>query len=78
MNNIINNWDNTKPTQPGDYLICLGDVEVSSNVYFERVTYFQDDLVDGDGVKIADYNSAHKYARLVYSPVEIKGLDNDN
>jgi hypothetical protein len=75
MNNIINNWDYVKPTEPGDYLICLGDVETEANVYFERITELHGELVDRDGDKIADYNSAHKYARLVYSPVEIKGLD---
>ena len=78
MNNIINNWDYAKPTEPGDYLFCYGDVETKENIEFVRIYYCADNecLIDSDGLLIGpNYANGYKFARLVYSPVEIKELE---
>ena len=78
MNNIINNWSYEKPTEPGDYLICYGDVETKENTDSVSIHYCTDNecLVDCSSLCITgDYANGHKFARLVYSPVEIKELE---
>jgi hypothetical protein len=75
MNNIINNWSYDKPTEPGDYFVCLGDVETRSNIEFDRFDSARGGLIDSDGVYVAGYNESYKFARLVYSPTEIKEIE---
>ena len=75
MNNIINNWSYDKPTEPGDYLCCQGDVEVSHNVTLERFKSFNGQLKDILNTPIDNYHSSYKFARLVYSPTEIKEIE---
>ena len=77
MNNIINNWSYSKPTEPGEYFMCCGDVEVKDNVEFQRLRIVDGVLRDGDGsgYDISRLTSAWKFARLVYSPVEIKEIE---
>ena len=48
MNNIINNWSYSKPTEPGDYLVCYGDVETRFNVEAIRIETVDGELMDHD------------------------------
>ena len=48
MNNIINNWSWKKPTEPGDYLVCGGDVETAANVEFMSFRVIGGVLMDSD------------------------------
>ena len=75
MNNIINNWSYDKPTEPGDYLCCKGDVETFQNVNFQRFSLFNGRLSDDNLVDICRYHESIKFARLVYSPTEIKEIE---
>jgi hypothetical protein len=81
--NIVHNWSYDKPTEQGDYLVCCGDVEVEQSVSYQRF-YFassgitlgrKESLYDEDGACLDDYHSSCKYARLIYSPSELKRLD---
>ena len=73
MNNIINNWSYDKPTEPGDYLVCYGDVETSQNVFHVRLSEVHGQLRGEDGFQLSTLSPSYKFARLVYSPSEIKG-----
>lgn len=73
MNNIINNWSYEKPTEAGDYLVCFGDLETEANVRFERFSIDNGQLRTSDGESIS-YSGSYKFARLVYSPTEIKEI----
>ena len=75
MNNIINNWSYDKPTEPGDYLCCWGDVETQANVFHAEFRVVRGQLEDRNGHLLSDYTENHKYARLVYSPTEIKEIE---
>ena len=76
MNNIINNWSYSKPTEPGDYLTCLGDIETEDNVEFEQFRIEAGSLVSVQhGYQLEDYSPSFKFARLVYSPTEIKEIE---
>ena len=75
MNNIINNWSYFKPTEPGDYLICWGDVETPANVEFDQFKIVDGVLIDSSKNLVSGYLNSYKFARLVYSPTEIKELD---
>ena len=76
MNNIINNWSYDMPTEPGDYLCCWGDVETKHNISFHRLSeHHESGLFDQDtGLRLDDITSC-KFARLVYSPTEIKEIE---
>ena len=74
MSNTINNWTYTTPTKSGDYLVCFGDVETPKNVRFERFSLEDGQLRTSDGEPIS-YSSSYKFARLVYSPTEIKEIE---
>ena len=78
MNNTIKNWSYDKPTEPGDYFICWGDVETEANVRFTKIA-FHDGLgclLDDEGVVVSgNYANGYKFARLVYSPTEIKEIE---
>ena len=78
MNNIINKWSYDKPTEPGDYLTCYGDVEVSENILFERFSNVDGQLQDELGYFAIAYGSHIKFARLVYSPTEIKEIESED
>ena len=74
--NIIKNWSYTPPTKEGDYLVCYGDVETEENTFVFRAKEWQGGLVDKDtGMKISDYSSHYKFARLVYRPSEVERLE---
>jgi hypothetical protein len=75
MNNIINNWSYDKPTEPGDYFVCRGDIETEDNITFEKFKLFNGQLEDSMDFPSADYGSSYKFARLVYSPTEIKEIE---
>tara|TARA_R110000851_G_scaffold268852_1_gene421573 strand:+ start:763 stop:996 length:234 start_codon:yes stop_codon:yes gene_type:complete len=75
MNNIINNWSYDKPTEPGDYLVCGGDVEAAASVEYMRFRIVSGALVDKDSVSVREYHNSYKFARLVYSPSEIKEIE---
>jgi hypothetical protein len=75
MNNIINNWSYDKPTEPGDYLICWGDVETPANVVFDQFKIVDGVLIDSSKNPVSGYLNSNKFARLVYSPTEIKEIE---
>ena len=75
MNNIINNWSYSKPTEPGDYLVCYGDVETPMNVFHSRFKEADGFLQDASGFYPSNYSDSYKFARLVYSPTEIKEIE---
>jgi len=65
MGNKITEWSYDKPTEPGLYLTCFGDVEVINAMGL--VTLYDNDgeLEDGDGDSVDGYNSSLKWARLL-------------
>jgi hypothetical protein len=73
-NNIINKWSYSKPTEPGDYLVCYGDVETPANVFYVRLSNVYGILSGEDGFQL-DHILSYKFARLVYSPTEIKEVE---
>ena len=76
MNNIINNWSYDKPTEPGDYLVCYGDVETPMNVqYVCFIAESDGKLIDRGANEAKEYSDSCKFARLVYSPTEIKEIE---
>jgi hypothetical protein len=76
MNNIINNWSWKKPTEPGDYLVCYGDVETPANVSFVRFTKTSNgELYSFYENRYTFDAGSYKFARLVYSPTEIKEIE---
>ena len=76
MINKIENWSYDKPTEAGDYLCCYGDVETPKNVEFIRVVENTGELFDeATGWLIHEYSSSYKFARLIYAPSELEGLE---
>ena len=45
--NKITEWDYDFPTEPGDYLVCYGDVETRDSVSFRRFKHKFKDGVSG-------------------------------
>ena len=76
MNNIINNWSYETPTLAGEYLICYGDIETPANVDIVVFTLGEGTtLRDGEKIDASKYSKSIKFARLVYSPTEIKEIE---
>lgn len=75
--NKITEWSYEKPTEPGDYLCCFGDVETPANVHFERFYLSSDILVNKISLPVRDYHRSVKFARLIYAPSELKELENE-
>ncbi len=73
--NKITEWSHEIPTEPGDYLCCMGDVETPLNVSYERFHEADGHLEDTSFRRVSDYNKSVKYARLIYAPSELKGLE---
>ncbi len=73
--NKITEWSYDKPTEPGDYLVCRGETESQENVTFERFHFNNGALRDQNYDYVSDYHSSFKYARLIYAPSELKGLE---
>lgn len=71
MNNPITNWSFDKPTEPGMYLACYGDIEVVENIFYmtlyeaANTTLSVEGLVDQDGNDIDSYGPSWKFAKLV-------------
>lgn len=73
--NKITNWSYDKPTEPGVYLCCFGDVEVWSNISIVQLRMNDseacevhtggDSLVDPFGDAIGTYSNGCKWARLL-------------
>lgn len=62
------NWDYEKPTEPGLYLACYGDVETLSNTRPVKVIAVAGELLvnDGDDVTtINEWSDSFKWARLL-------------
>ena len=72
--NIITNWSYDKPTQEGHYLCCFGDVETHNNVIIDSYEFQKGALRDREGLKVSSYSRSYKFAKLVFSPTEIRGL----
>ena len=72
--NKITNWTYDKPTEPGLYLVCHGDIEVAENMEPYEVIESSFDLrLDGGKTwpqasieEIETWSSGYKYARLVF------------
>lgn len=69
MNNNITEWSYDKPTEPGLYLVCGGDVETPANI--EPLQIVENDapikIGHWDRYSISDVKSWHdsfKFARL--------------
>jgi len=76
--NIITNWSWDHPADEGDYLVCYGDVETPENVYFIRLRRDPTGtLVDreNDSRPVLGYPPTYKFAKLIYSPSEIKAIE---
>ena len=71
----ITEWSYEAPTQPGDYLCCRGDVETQANVTFERFSMLDGDVRDIDYKLVIEYVPSIKYARLIYTSDELKGVE---
>jgi len=63
------NWDYEKPTEPGLYLACFGDVETVSNIYPVKVIDGGSGklyTVRGDDVEaLSEWADSFKWARLL-------------
>lgn len=72
MSNAILDWEWEKPTKPGFYLCCRGDVETESNTEFFRLGERDGELafIDQGGrvitkeAPLKDWHSGFKFARL--------------
>jgi len=68
MNTIIFTYD--KPTKPGLYLLCNGDVLVPQNMQLQMMheaaslDMTVQGIVDSDGINVAEYGRGWQFARL--------------
>ena len=71
MSNKITEWSYTKPTSPGDYLVCNGDVETAKTVLFARLHFGDDGLLYSEGAldPISEWSDSYKFAKLDYEGV---------
>lgn len=66
--NKITNWLEGKPTKPGFYMICFGDVESPQNLSLQSIYKAADgELIDGDFKRISDYHRSIKFAELDFT-----------
>jgi hypothetical protein len=77
--NFVTEWSWDKPTEEGLYLMCYGDIETRDNVWTADVETIQGQLSFYDPdlreyVSVESLSSSCKYAKLVFSPSEIKEL----
>jgi len=79
MNNFIKEWSYDKPTEAGYYLRCYGDVETENNVDPVKVVKVRDQMfvldTKGERTSISTLSDHYKWAKLIYSPTEIKELE---
>jgi len=61
------NWDYEKPTEPGMYLACFGDVETVSNIKPVKLIAINGELFfeDNYGMSLAEWSDSFKWARLL-------------
>ena len=72
MKNLVNNWSWENPTEPGQYLMCRGDVESEQNIRFLHVIEHGGSLVDVEDFEpISLIHSSFKFAQIVYSQEEL-------
>lgn len=64
MNNITE-WSYEKPTEPGLYLCCYGDVETHSNISFVKFEMEYGTLYGQHGEAAWSYSKSCKWARLL-------------
>lgn len=78
MNNIIEHWSWNKPTQEGYYLMCYGDIRTQANVWPIKAVEIRDQLhifdTTGERSSVAMLSDSYQWAKLIYSPTEIKEL----
>ncbi len=64
--NKITEWTYDKPTEPGLYLMCYGDVEVQKNMTLANVINENGELIDEvDCTPVYNFQPGYKYARLI-------------
>lgn len=64
--NKITEWSWEKPTEPGLYLACRGDVETKANISFLNVISIDGQLIDSsDNFPVEYFDDSIKFARLL-------------
>lgn len=68
------NWDYQKPTEPGLYLACYGDVETTANIKPVKLIAVNGELFfeDNYGLSLAEWSSSFKWARLLVGSEAVK------
>ena len=78
MNNFIEHWDYAPPTQEGYYLMCYGDIITQANVWPIKIVEIRGQLhifdTAGERSSVEMLSSSYQWAKLIYSPTEIKEL----
>lgn len=67
MSNKITDWSFDKPSEPGLYLMCRGDVETEENTLFLKVRINYGvalDMTESPPQDISGYSTNYKYAKL--------------
>lgn len=63
--NQVTEWSYDKPTQPGLYIACYGDIPTFADMEFVSVNYQpQRGLIDQIGEPISNYSDSYKWALL--------------
>ena len=80
MNNFIKEWSWERPTEEGYYLMCYGDVRTAANVEPISIVHKFDHLsvidLKGERTALDSFGGSYQWAKLIYSPIQIKELDN--
>ena len=68
--NEVKDWSWEKPTEPGIYICCHGDVETAANMWMLSITelgqsYVLTDQIDMED-DISNYTESVKYAKLTF------------